>query len=76
MNQYLEFTYETISGQLLDIEGRTDGLDVEFIARINNSTTVVKSTLTTLDIKNIEDEILNNSELELDYYDLDYRGER
>lgn len=76
MNQYIEFTYETVNDQLLDIEGRTDGLNVEFIARINNTTTVVKSGLTTLDIRNIEDEILSTVEQELEYYDLDYRGER
>jgi hypothetical protein len=76
MNQYIEFGYETVNGQTLHIEGRTNGDEVKFIAYNVDHFPVAKSTLTTLDVRNIEEYILDNREPELEYYDLDYRDER
>lgn len=76
MNQYIEFGYESVNGENLHIEGRTDGNSVKFIAYNIDHRPISKSTLTTLDVRNIEEYILDNSEPELEYFDLDYRDER
>lgn len=76
MDQYIEFTYESISGQTFNIEGKTDGNKVRFIVYDLDHKIVVKSNLTTLDKRNIEEYIIDNSEPEMDYFDLDYRNER
>jgi hypothetical protein len=75
MNQFIEFTYETLKGQTLDISGKTDGTNVKFIAYLNGDITS-RSFLTTIDIRNIEEFIVDNAEIELDFFDLDYRNER
>ena len=76
MNRYIEFAYETLKGSTLEVQGKTDGSVVEFIAYNNNGGVVDKINLTTLDVRNIEEFILDNTEPELEYYDLDYRDER
>lgn len=76
MNQYVEFEYETIKGEVLQIQGKTDGDKVKFIAYNVDHFPVHKSKLTTIDIRNIEESILEYAEDELDFYDLDYRDER
>lgn len=74
MNQFIEFTYETVTGETLEIEGRTDGSKVKFIVYTNDHIPVSKSILTTMDVRNIEELILDNSEPEVDHYnDIDYR---
>lgn len=75
MNQFIEFDYETLKGQTLTISGKTDGTNVRFIAYLNNQV-AMKSILTTIDIRNIEEFIVENAEIELDFFDLDYRNER
>jgi hypothetical protein len=76
MNQFIEFEYETVKGKLLIVQGNAIGQKVEFIVHNEDHFIVPRHRLTTLDIRNIEDYILENSEPELDFYDLDYRGER
>jgi hypothetical protein len=75
MNRFIEFSYETLKGQTLEISGKTDGVKVKFIAYLNDQI-AMKSMLTTIDIRNIEEFIIENSESEMEYFDLDYRNER
>ncbi len=75
MNQFIEFDYETLKGEILTISGKTDGTNVKFIAYLNGDITS-RSFLTTIDIRNIEEFIVENAEVELDFFDLDYRHER
>jgi len=67
MDQYIEFTYETIKGETLEIQGKTDGSKVKFIAYNIDHFPIPKSTLTTIDVRNIEEFILDNSEEEINY---------
>jgi hypothetical protein len=75
MNHHITFDYETVRGETLEVSGRTDGSKVKFIAYLDGNI-APKSILTTIDVRNIEEFILDNSEPEVDYYDLDYRDER
>jgi hypothetical protein len=75
VNQYIEFDYETLKGQTLTISGKTDGTNVKFIAYLNGDITS-RSFLTTIDVRNIEEFIVENAQIELNYFDLDYRNER
>jgi len=74
--KFIEFDYDTVNGDTLLVEGKIEGSTVKFIAYNQDHFPVPNSQLTKLDVRNIEEFITENSEEELDFFDLDYRGER
>lgn len=70
---FIEFDYETIDGQILDIKGEVIKDDVKFQAFDKKGNVINKKTLSTLDLDNIYDLIHAHAEDEIefesDFYD-------
>lgn len=70
---FVEFDYETVDGQIVLIEGKTDFKTVEFKVFDFDYYPIKKSKLAKHDINNISDLILDTAEPEIcyesDFYD-------
>lgn len=73
MNAFIEFEYETNNGKLVNVLGKTDFETVKFEITDTDGNPLRKNILNTIDFKNIQDFILENSEpeieIESDFYD-------
>lgn len=63
---YLDFDYDTIEGETLNIKAQVDGPQLYFKA-FKGTKRITKGSLTTLDLKNIEEFIKENVQDEIEF---------
>jgi hypothetical protein len=64
---FIEFDYETVDGQIVLIEGKTDFKTAEFKVFDKDYNPIKKSKLTQHDLNVIQDLIFENTEPEINY---------
>lgn len=75
MTQYVEFSYETLNGDEIEVHGSLNGQKVKFVTYTSQNKPFAKSKLSMFDVRNIEEFILENADETMHLNDLDYRND-